>query len=209
MGTTARTPRPYPRMKVRGARRRGAAWLHRFQRSMDEMAGAAGISAAAFDMFAHTVAAFDSAPDGDDSYLERLGRQAPPDEAPCPTWFTWSAFGATYPDTECAGGRLLDLDGPTQTDEPCPACRPSDFYEQQFGGSYVIPTCARCERQLPSETSLRWHELGKSLSASAVCPSCDLRTWVLMRDYSDDVLYGTADLFPQWQALEGDEVTRG
>jgi len=26
---------------------------------------------------------------------------APPDEARCPTLFTWSAFGATYPDTEC------------------------------------------------------------------------------------------------------------
>lgn len=208
MGTTARTPRHYPRMKIRGARRRGAAWLHRFQRSMDEMARAAGVSAAAFDMFAHTVAAFDSAPAGDDSYLERLGRQAPPDEAPCPTWFTWSAFGATYMDTQCDRGLLLDLDS-LRRELSCPMCNPASFYEQHYAGNYVIPTCARCERQLPTETPLQWHELGMALSASALCPWCERRTWTLMRDYADDVLDGDEDAFPEWRPADDAVVSRG
>ena len=205
----ARTPRHFPRMKIRGARRRGTAWLHGFQRSMDELARAAGIGAAAFDMFAHTVAAFDSAPDYDDSYLERLGREAPPDDVECPTWFTWSAFGATYPDTECTGGRLTDLDSGTYTYDPCPMHRAADFYEQHFGGGYIIPTCARCERQLPTETPLQWHERGRSLSASAVCPSCERRTWTLMRDYADAVLDGNEDVFPLWRPADDEAVSRG
>jgi len=208
MGTTARTPRHYPRMKIRGARRRRIAWLHGFQRSMDELAGAAGIAAANFDMFAHTVAAFDSAPDYDDSYLERLGREAPPADVECPTWFTWSAFGATYMDTQCDGGLLLDLDS-LRRELSCPMCLPASFYEQHYGGGYVIPTCARCERQLPTETPLQWHELGRSLSASAVCPSCERRTWTLMREYADDVLDGNEDVFPLWRPADDESVSRG
>lgn len=204
-----RTPRHYPRMKVRGARRRRIAWLHGFQRSMDEMARAAGIAAANFDMFAHTVAAFDSAPDYDDSYLEQLGREAPPADVACPTWFTWSAFGAAYPDTECQDGLLLDLDSDRQPSDPCPMCQSASFFDQQFGGSYVVPTCARCEHLLPDGAVLQWHERGHALSASAFCPDCDKRTWTVMRDYADEL----GDETPEWHAgqagADPEAVSRG
>ena len=206
MGTKPRTIRHYPRMKIRGARQRRLVPIHRAWRKYDDIAdtfarivkASAETAAAMRDMAAAAITAVE---EQRDPYLEVLGREEPPAESACPVWFTWSAFGAQYPDTVCVDGELEDTDDPGRSGrsaDPCPMHRPADFYEHHFGGGYTVPTCARCEEMLPTGTALQWHELGKSISASAECPACGKRTWTLMRDYLDAL----GDDAPEWHPGE-------
>lgn len=194
-----RTPDHFPRMKIRGARRRA---LHRpgyLERHLVAFAEAAGRAATlTATQMAEALAVVGQA-FAVDAYLLRLGRSAPADSVECPTWFTWSAFGAPYMDTQCDGGLLLDLDS-LRREDPCPMCNAASFYEHQFGGAFNVPTCARCERMLPTGTALQWHELGRSLSASAACPSCEKRTWTLMRDYGETL----GERTPEWHPAEAE-----
>jgi len=204
MGTKARTIRHYPRMKVRGARQRRLAPIHRAWRKADGIADAfarivkasAQSAAAMRDMAAAAIAAID---EQRDPYLEALGREEPPAEVACPTWFTWSAFGGRF-DTQCAPaeGYLLDTDSDVLTDVPCPMHEAVEFYEWAWGGAYIVPTCGRCERMLHTGTALQMHELGTGLSASAECDRCGKRTWVLMRDYGGTL----GDRTPEWHPGE-------
>jgi len=213
MGTKPRTIRHYPRMKLRGRRRRRLVTpfaqidlrpfiaLHN-----DAVQALISIGIAAVEA-GPILERFGQACQGSikalerDPYLEALGREEPPAAVSCPVWFTWSAFGAQYPDTVCVDGELEDADDPGRSGrstDPCPMHRPADFYEHHFGGAYTVPTCARCEDMLPTGTVLQWHELGKSISASAECPTCGKRTWTLMRDYLDTL----GDDTPEWHPGE-------
>jgi hypothetical protein len=202
MGTKPRTIRHYPRMKVRGARQRRLVPIHRAWRAADALADAfarivkasAESAASMPDMAAAALVAVD---EQRDPYLEALGREEPPADVTCPVWFTWSAFGAWYMDTQCDRGVLLDLDSLSR-ELSCPMCDPTGFYEQHYGGGCIVPTCARCEDMLPTGTVLQWHELGNSLSASAECGPCGKRTWTLMRDYWDAL----GDDIPEWHPGE-------
>lgn len=115
-----------------------------------------------------------------------LRREAPPETVSCPVDFTWSRFGASYPDTQCQDGLLFDLDSDRAPEEPCPICNPESFYDGMWGGGETIPTCAKCEKTLPSGTAITFSENGDALEFSAPCPTCNMKTWTLMRVYPFD-----------------------
>lgn len=103
----------------------------------------------------------------------------------CPGDFSWSAFGADYPDTQCDGGRLVDMDSLTISEIPCPFDNPEAFTEYQFGDP-TFPECSRCSRILPVGTEIHYHEGDNgSLWWSAACPDCGLQR-VNMVDHGDD-----------------------
>ena len=56
MSTMPRTPRHYPRMKVRGAGRKRAAGFHRLYGALDGLSVEAQRMAATMDNFAHALA---------------------------------------------------------------------------------------------------------------------------------------------------------
>jgi len=216
-----RTPRHFPRMKVRGARRRELALDHRFERFMDQaMPGwerwnsysdvvehlvqfgeAATDASAVLDSFATTVgevgrssaAILDAYLDpGSDGYLVRLGLAHPPADARCPGAFLWSAFGATYPDTDCIDGVLADADRDHSTLDgiPCPMHQPGAFLEHEYGGTYYQPVCLRCDQGLATGTPIFFHEIGYGLRMSARCGACRKPTWITARDasrYGDEI----------------------
>ena len=206
MGTKPRTTRHYPRMKIRGARRRHPVTVW----STAELAGAAAQAIAAmgisFERASKAVAQIAQAFQGSVKalgrvpYLEALGREEPSAASTCPTWFVWSPFGG-FADTQCdpVTGYLFDTDDMNHgADVPCPMHQPAEFYEWAWGGAYIVPTCARCERMLHTGTPLQMHELERSLSASAECDRCGKRTWVLMRDYGGTL----GDRTPEWHPGE-------
>ncbi|MBF4578923.1 hypothetical protein [Frigoribacterium sp. VKM Ac-2530] len=212
MSTLPRTRQHFPRMKLRGKRRRHERRLFSqtnltnlfgdFADLVSSTAQATGMHA---DQMARAINEMVQAYQGSvralerDPYLVALNREEPPAEVTCPVWFLWSAFGGRG-DTQCdpVSGYLLDTDEYDITTTPCPMHQPAEFYEWAWGGSYIVPTCARCERMLPTGTPLQMHELGTSLSASAECGTCGKRTWVLMRNYADAL----GDETPQWHPGE-------
>jgi hypothetical protein len=101
--------------------------------------------------------------------------------------FEWSAFGANYPDTECVDGVCADLDADWSTNAgiPCPFCNSSAFFEYQWGGGWIVPTCYECQEKLPSKTPLTFHD-GPGLTFSADCPKCQAHATTLMREYDTD-----------------------
>lgn len=75
--------------------------------------------------------------------------QTLPGKEPCPGHLTWSAFGATYPDTVCAsaltwedgyqGHGLCDADDDfREKDVPCPFCDPETFLAYEWPDGYVL-----------------------------------------------------------------------
>lgn len=107
--------------------------------------------------------------------------------------FEWSAFGAWYPDTSCDNGICTDHDGSwTFQGIPCPFCCPAAFWEYQWGGGYVIPTCGNCLAHLPSGTVIKFHD-GQSLTWTAQCPGCRSSQPILMREYEAE------DGYPEWK----------
>ena len=205
MGTKPRTRRHYPRMKVRGRRRRPATiWstVHLVDAATKAIASMGMSLEAASAAMAQIAQAYQGSVRAleRDPYLEALGRQEPPTSSTCPTWFVWSPFGG-FADTQCdtTTGYLFDTDDMNHgADVPCPMHQPVEFYEWAWGGAYIVPTCVRCEEMLPTGTPLQMHELERSLSAAAECPTCGKRTWVLMRDYADAL----GDETPAWHPGE-------
>lgn len=132
-----------------------------------------------------------------------------PEIESCPGWLLWSAFGAWYPDSVCSSvltwenpadhpgsGYLCDADDDLRCkDVPCPFCLPESFTEYEWGGGYVVPTCATCEAMLPPGTPIDYHD-GPALTFTATCPT-DGRSNVLMRDYEE--LLPEAEI-PDWFA---------
>ena len=211
MGTKPRTIRHYPRMKLRGWRRRRLVTpfaqvdLRPLLTLHGDLVKAFIATGTAAEEAAAILERFGQAYQGSvkalerDPYLVALGRAEPPADVTCPTWFLWSAFGGRG-DTQCdpASRYLLDTDEDDLTETPCPMHQPADFYDWAWGGACIVPTCARCEQMLPSGTPLQMHELGRSLSASAECGPCGKRTWTLMRDYADAL----GDETPEWHPGE-------
>ena len=97
----------------------------------------------------------------------------------------YSVFGATYPDTECTSDGLVDLDGPTLRDDMCcPLCDPEGFFEYQWGGGYIEPTCSVCLARLPV-SSVKFID-GQTLTWTVDCPKCEATQPGLMRDYDPE-----------------------
>lgn len=98
--------------------------------------------------------------------------------------FAWSAFGAPYRDTTCIDGMCgdLDRDGSAAAGITCPFCDPAGFFEYQFGGNYVEPTCATCLRRGIDPAAITFHD-GEALTWSVMCPTCCSDQPALMRDY--------------------------
>ncbi|MFE6966944.1 hypothetical protein ACFVAJ_17670 [Agromyces sp. NPDC057679] len=91
-----------------------------------------------------------------------------PGREPCPKNLTWSAFGATYPDTYCVDGLLYDADSNLGGEISCPFCDPVGFTDYQFGGGYVIPLCSHGEHRIPNGTPIHYHD-GDNLWWTADC----------------------------------------
>lgn len=94
----------------------------------------------------------------------------------------WSAFGATYEDTACVNGLLLDLDSLVNSEQACPLCNPVAFFEETWDGG-VEPTCATCLTRLPAD-AVQFHD-GKDLTWTVECTTCGSTQPGLMRDYAD------------------------
>lgn len=99
-------------------------------------------------------------------------------QAGCPTWFTWSAFGASYPDTQCIDGFLWDLDKCDDDkqlygggDIPCPMCNPEMATDYFFGGGYKVPFWKHDNIRLPDGTKITYEEEGRSLKLTAKHPT--------------------------------------
>lgn len=103
--------------------------------------------------------------------------------------FEWSAFGAPYMDTYCIEGTLFDADSETGGDIPCPFCDPAGHWDYEFDGSYVAPTCSKCEDILPNLTPLTFHD-GHGLKFSTDCPKCGHQP-MLYRDHENMDDYST------------------
>lgn len=114
----------------------------------------------------------------------------------CPGHLTWSAFGASYPDTVCSSaltstdglplpsGVLADADDDFRlADIPCPFCDPAGFAEYQFGGWCNVPLCGVDEARLPEGTAIHFHD-ATALWWSAECPDHGEQR-VLVRDMSE------------------------
>lgn len=118
-------------------------------------------------------------------------------ESECPGgMFQWSAFGANYPDTYCQNSVLFDADSNRGGDIPCPFCDPNGFTDYAIAGSDTIPTCSKCETQLPNGTPLKFAD-GPGLSMSAPCPTCGVQD-MLWREYDPE-----AEGFVCWEAAQG------
>ena len=122
----------------------------------------------------------------------------------CPGHFTWSAFGAPYPDTVCAsvvqwndesyqGHGLCDADDDfREKGVPCPFCSPESFLEYEFGVGFYVPMWSETEERVPDRTPIRFHEAGSSLWMSATHPKHgELKVRVMEQDYD----YGDSDDF--------------
>ena len=96
----------------------------------------------------------------------------------------WSAFGAEYMDTECQNGDLLDLDSLTFRGTPCPLCQPLNFFEHEWDGTGVEPTCCTCLTRLTPDL-VTFHD-GKALTWTVKCPKCTSEQPALMRDYDPE-----------------------
>jgi len=218
-----RTPRHFPRMKVRGSRRRELTPRHLLDRHMDtampgwerwndyddlgdqlEALAAAAVPASASlaqlaqaaekvgRAFTTSIAWLTEPDPGRDGYLVRLGLDHPPADARCPGAFLWSAFGASYPDTDCVDGVLADADHDHSTLEgiPCPMHQPGAFWKHEYGGTYYQPVCLRCDQGLATGTPILFHEIGYGLRMSARCGACRKPTWITARDasrYGDEI----------------------
>jgi len=100
-------------------------------------------------------------------------------EEKCPGHFTWSAFGAPYPDTVCAtviswdkegyiGWGLCDADDDfREKGIPCPFHHTNDFISYSNGGGYWVPYWTNTNKKVPDRTEFHIHEKGQSLSVSA------------------------------------------
>lgn len=96
----------------------------------------------------------------------------------CPTWFTWSAFGASYPDTACSTGALegeenhgvlcdLDADYSDIHGISCPFCDPNGFLTYEWGGGYSLPYWFGTEEPVPHGTPILFNEQGDGLISYA------------------------------------------
>jgi len=111
--------------------------------------------------------------------------EAPP--AQCPGQFQWSAFGAPYSDTACQDGACLDLDDLSSTAGiPCPFCAPVPFFDYEWGGTDVEPTCSVCLTRLPVE-AVRFVD-ATALAWTVECTHCKATQPGLMRDYSPEAV---------------------
>lgn len=99
----------------------------------------------------------------------------------CPGHFTWSAFGAPYPDTVCStaviwedgyeGWGLCDADDDFRDKGvPCPFHDQEAFLAYQYEGSYYRPYWKGTEERVPDHTPIHFHENGQSLIMSANHP---------------------------------------
>ena len=106
---------------------------------------------------------------------------------PCPGQFQWSAFGATYSDTACQDGVCLDLDRlSTDGGVPCPFCRPADYFDYEWGGNDVEPTCSVCLTRLPVK-AVRFID-GPALTWTVACTHCKTTQPGLMCNYEPDAV---------------------
>lgn len=135
-------------------------------------------------------------------------------EEECPGYFTWSAFGATYPDTVCAsvvefsdgyqGWGLCDADdGFRDKGIPCPFCDSAGFLYYQHGGSYRVPYWDGTDERVASHTEIHFHEKGSSLWMSATHPEHgELRVTI----HDEEEEGSDMKSFIPWVLSNGDEL---
>jgi hypothetical protein len=126
-----------------------------------------------------------------------FGVPSPVGKEACPGHLTWSAFGASYPDTVCAsalewqpgyqGYGLCDADDDfCEKGIPCPFCDPDSFMSYEFGGGYYLPYWAETTEQVPDGASFNFHEVGNSLWISAEHPAHgELKVTVIEQDTAE------------------------
>lgn len=93
-----------------------------------------------------------------------------PGKEACPGNLTWSAFGATYPDTVCAnsltwpdgyhGSGLCDADNDfLEGSVPCPFCQSLEFLIYLFGEDGETQMLwAADESPVPADTEIHFHD---------------------------------------------------
>lgn len=105
-----------------------------------------------------------------------------PGQEECPGHLTWSAFGATYPDTVCAsaltwpdghrGYGLCDADADfREGDVPCPFCDPDSFIDYQWsvGTGETVILWETDEQAVHPDTEIHFHD-GQALWWTATHP---------------------------------------
>lgn len=126
--------------------------------------------------------------------------EALPGAEPCPGNLTWSAFGATYPDSVCSSaldwseaehepvGVLCDADDGFRPrgDVPCPFCAPESFISWLWGEPDEFAMIwASDESQVADGTEIHFHD-GKALWWTATHPTRGEER-VLVRSLNGDV----------------------
>ncbi|MGQ7313392.1 hypothetical protein ACUOFU_16925 [Microbacterium arabinogalactanolyticum] len=105
-----------------------------------------------------------------------------PGKENCPGHLTWSAFGATYPDTVCASALtwprgyaawgLCDADDDLREKGiPCPFCDPDGFieYEWSVSAGETVILWASDEQAVHPDTEIHFHD-GEALWWTATHP---------------------------------------
>jgi len=119
-----------------------------------------------------------------------------PGKEACPGHLTWSAFGASYPDSVCSSaltwdnpedhpgnGLLCDADDDFRCkDVPCPFCDPAGFVSWQFSEATIL--WARDEQPVPEGTEIHFHD-APALWWTATHPERGEER-VLMREIEDN-----------------------
>lgn len=105
-----------------------------------------------------------------------------PGKEECPGYLTWSAFGATYPDTVCAsaldwgdlpypGETLCDADDEFRPkDIPCPFCDPKNFILFEWGESNEYEVRWSTDHALALGAEIHFHD-GEALWWTATHPT--------------------------------------
>jgi hypothetical protein len=116
----------------------------------------------------------------------------------CPGYLTWSAFGASYPDSVCStvvewegdyqGWGLCDADDDFRDKGvPCPFHDPVQFMEYMYGGGFYVPFWSGTEQRLPNRTEIHFHEEGPYLWLSATHEKYgELKVTVRELDFPDE-----------------------
>lgn len=113
----------------------------------------------------------------------------------CPGHLTWSAFGASYPDSACSSAldwsdcdytpvaELCDADDDYRPKGvPCPFCDPKGFTEYEFAEATAL--WASDESPVLAGTEIHYHD-GRSLTWTATHPERGEET-VLMRQMEEE-----------------------
>lgn len=126
-----------------------------------------------------------------------------PGREECPGNLTWSAFGATYPDTVCAsvltwadgyqGSGLCDADDDfRERDVPCPFCSPEAFIEYEWGEPQDYLLLWASDESPADGVEIHFHD-GQALWWTATHPERGEERVLIRRGFWEDGTFWTRE----------------